>query len=821
MSTADIVIAIAVFLMMGAVMAAIFRKIPIPYTVLLVLLGAALQLIVEQVGGIDAVSRVSLTPDIILFIFLPALIFEAGLGMQARQLAQDIAPILMLAIPALLISTFLVGYGLAWLSGIPLGIALIFGALISATDPIAVIALFKELGAPRRLTILVEGESLFNDAAAIVLFNLLLALALQGSFTATDTLPAITVFLTVFIGGALTGIIAGLVVCTVVNRLGIKGSNVLIISLSLAYISFVLAEHYLHVSGVMATTMSAITCAMMMAPRLAADDLHSLHNTWEFLAGICNTLLFILIGFSVHLHNLPTIASLLVATVLLVVAARASVIYSLVPLTVKIFKLPSITSNEQHIMWWGGLKGGLAIAMVLALPDSISQKQFLIDLTAGVVLFTLLINAPSIRLLIKQLGFDRLNNYENHELEAAITHASDTVKNSLEELVHADILNHEQAQQLSESLTASLKNINHDSSDKAELYYRLKFAAIEIQELEKLLREGVIQSITYIDTLNEKLNQYDMIARNPEHLFPSEQEASGKRALQRIDSALMQHFREKDWAAPLMEKYLNNRLQEYLKYLTTNLIIFRAVNKRVKNSRNIPNSIKQPLQQHYTESLEFCYEKLQDIREEFPAIYSYFEKQFALRASLTAATKDIRESRKMGELSTKPFNVIQHKLSSLLKDHLNDIDTDNTHRHREAIQSLSLFASLPEHIIDHIQHKATETTYLAGDTIIGEGDSGNALYILLEGKVVVKDIQQQPPAILAHLGKGHFFGEMALLGRVTRTATVEAESSCVLLRITHKIIRQLAQQHPDLLKTLEEERKRRTDSNINISSITT
>ncbi|MBT72611.1 MAG: hypothetical protein CMQ15_11340 [Gammaproteobacteria bacterium] len=355
-------IAETVFIVMAFLMAAIFAKVPIPYTVILVLIGASLQWLAEQIAVLEPLQHLSLTPEIILFIFLPALIFEAGLGIHARQLAKDIAPILMLAIPALLISTFIIGYGVSWIAGIPFFVALVFGALISATDPVAVIALFKELGAPRRLTILVEGESLFNDATAIVLFILVLGILAVGSFSANDFPGIILDFCIVFLGGAFLGVVIGSVVSTIVSGMKILGSGMLVLTLTLAYMAFIVAEHNFHVSGVMAVTFSALVFGLIVVPRLPEAELHSLHSTWEFLTNICNTLLFILIGYSINLANLVSILGLLSLTILLVILARASVIYSLVPITVRLLKLPAITWAERHIMWWGGLKGGLAIA---------------------------------------------------------------------------------------------------------------------------------------------------------------------------------------------------------------------------------------------------------------------------------------------------------------------------------------------------------------------------------------------------------------------------------------------------------------------------
>lgn len=279
MSLPDAVMVIMLLLVSGAVISGLFRKVPIPYTAMLVLLGTALNYASNYFEPLQLVNNFQLTPDLILFIFLPTLIFEAGLSLPARQLVKDIAPILILAIPALLISTLAIGFTLNTLVGIPLIAALLFGTLISATDPVAVISLFKELGAPARLTVLVEGESLFNDATAIVIFNIVLGLSVAAGFGWADAGSATAVFVKVFFGGALVGVATGVVASYTINKLRIRSDGILIITLALAYLSFILAEHGLHLSGVMAVAFSAVTMGLLVLPKISEETNHNLHNT--------------------------------------------------------------------------------------------------------------------------------------------------------------------------------------------------------------------------------------------------------------------------------------------------------------------------------------------------------------------------------------------------------------------------------------------------------------------------------------------------------------------------------------------------------------
>jgi monovalent cation:H+ antiporter, CPA1 family len=810
MPMAEIVLIVMAFLMIGALMAAIFDKVPIPYTVILVLIGAFLQWPSEHIEALEPLRHFELTPDIILFIFLPALIFEAGLGIYARQLAKDIAPILMLAIPALLISTFIVGTGVSLIAGLPFLVALVFGALISATDPVAVIALFKELGAPRRLTILVEGESLFNDATAIVLFNLILGLLLYGGFSAGDTPGIILDFAIVFLGGALLGVLTGTALSLLVNSLNISGSGMLVISLTLAYLSFIVGEHNLHVSGVMAVTFSALAFGLIVEPRLPERELHSLHNTWEFLSNICNTLLFILIGYSINLNNLGNIIFVLLLTMTLVTMARASVIYSLVPLAVRFFKLPTITRDEQHIMWWGGLKGGLAIAMVLSLPESIEQRQLLIDLTAGVVMFTMLVNAPSIRIFIQKLGIDSLTQFESEELKACIHHVKGSIEDRLQELTSAKIISPSQETEVGERLQASIAKLEPASSqDSGRHYSELKCIGWEINELENLFRSNTITRLTYLAILDEKLNHFDFILRNAEDV----QVFSKQQILRKFDSLVVKTFREKDWAVPLMSRYLTARLEVQMKNIIAYILVCRAVLNRVGRHSELDQQQRDHLMEKYQSLLNTNHNMLRDMKNEFPLIYMELEEKFALRAALASASKQTESGYSSGNLSVKPYRIVSKRINELMGGlnvfHQSIINAT----HKERLTNISLFKNVPEEVLRDILDKAAAVGFIAGDTIIGEGDSGNALYVILNGDVDITDTDETPPKILATLGVGDFFGEMALLGEFTRTANVEAKTSCVLLRITHRTIKSAMARYPGLYVALEAERRKRAEDN--------
>ena len=167
-----------------------------------------------------------------------------------------------------------------------------------------------------------------------------------------------------------------------------------------------------------------------------------------------------------------------------------------------------------------------------------------------------------------------------------------------------------------------------------------------------------------------------------------------------------------------------------------------------------------------------------------------------------------------GNLSTKPYKLIATRITKILKVMSKYQKPVIERTHKKHLAKVPLFKDLPNEVLEEILRKAATITFISGDVIVGEGDSGNALYVILEGEVLIKDIEKDPSIILATLGIGDFFGEMALLGKFTRTANVEAKSSCVLLRITHKTIRNAAKKHPGLYTAMDKARQQRMQANV-------
>ncbi|WP_257263255.1 sodium:proton antiporter [Endozoicomonas sp. ONNA2] len=400
--------------LLASISAIFLKKLRFPYTIGLVVIGMALGIAAEYSELLAPVLRLSLTHDLIMYVLLPVLIFEAAINIKFTALVRELVPVLMLAIPGVVLSTLVVGVILGELTPLTLASALLFGALISATDPVAVIALFKEVKAPERISLLMDAESLFNDATAIVMFGIVLSIIQSGTGLSGSTgFAAFIEFFRVFFGGIFVGTAMGSAML-VLLRLS-RGMPYVHIALTtiLAFTSFIIADHVFETSGVMSVIAAGII-TRSYGRRAMADfmTLRHLDPYWEFMAFVANSFIFLLLGLSEdfllrNIERLSTFYPSLIIAIMVVLLARCLVVYLLLPVSNLIPLSGKVDSNSMKVMFWGGLRGVVPVALMLSIPDSMSEKRMIIEMTLAVILFSLLIQGTTIGWLISRLGIKR------------------------------------------------------------------------------------------------------------------------------------------------------------------------------------------------------------------------------------------------------------------------------------------------------------------------------------------------------------------------------------------------------------------------------
>ena len=384
--------AFAWMLLGAAVVGMLAWRIRLPYPVALVVCGV----VAEET---HLVSLPQLDPRVLLFVFLPPLLFDAAFRLDASELRSAARSVLLLAVPGTLATAAIVGGVLVLALHLPVTIAFLFGSIVSATDPVAVLAVFRGLNTPARLAVIVEGESLINDGVAITLYTVAVGLATS---TNTNVIGAFGLFGREVIGGVAIGVGLGLVasrLTTIIDDHLIE----MTLSTALAYGSYLVAQS-LETSGALACVAAGLVhgsysreIGMSEHTRRLLDDL------WEYFGFVANALVFLLVGFTANLASLVALAWPVAVSILAVLGSRVLVI-----LGPPLLRAGQLTApGERAVLVWGGLRGALTITLALALPPGLADRQLLVGMAFGVVLFSLVVQGVSLRFVIKRAGLAR------------------------------------------------------------------------------------------------------------------------------------------------------------------------------------------------------------------------------------------------------------------------------------------------------------------------------------------------------------------------------------------------------------------------------
>ncbi len=389
--TPGIVEALVLLLVVAGVVALVTRRIGMPYTIGLVVVGVAAGLVVR-------LGAVSLSTDLVFYVFLPLLLFEAGFNLEARRLAQDWRRVLVLAVPGVLVAFALTAVGVRYLGGVTWAVAALFGALIAATDPVSVVTLFRRLGVPERLTTMIDAESLFNDGTAAVLFAVVLGAVETGQVSVPG---AVGKFLWISLGGLVVGVAVGYA-ASYLHRFIDDHLLEITLSVIVAYGSFLLAQR-LHMSGVVACVTAALIVGNFGLHRgMSPVTRVTMRTVWEWAAFAASSVIFLLVGLSIDLRLVTGHIGLAAIAFGVVLGARAVTIYGYGALA-RLAHRP-LPLRWQHVLVWGGLRGTIALALVLSVPAAITGSEGLRVITFGVVLASLLLQGLTMPWFVRRLG---------------------------------------------------------------------------------------------------------------------------------------------------------------------------------------------------------------------------------------------------------------------------------------------------------------------------------------------------------------------------------------------------------------------------------
>ncbi|MCL2844196.1 MAG: cation:proton antiporter [Chitinivibrionia bacterium] len=392
----------------------VLKKLKFSYSIGLVIVGLIVGVIANVYQGQLNYVGIRLSYDVVLYLILPILIFDAALNVNSKVLFKNMVPIALLLVVGVLVSAFVIGGLLSWTMGFYFGAMLLFGIIISAVDPVAILALFNEVGAPKRLRAIIEGESMSNDSTVIVLFSIVLALTYHTPDITLSIPTEILRMIKILFGGTAVGIVVGFVGAFFCKMDKDGREYQIILSIIMAYSSFIGAET-LHLSGVMAALSAGVVFSLKAEDVIRRRNREQVETFWEFFTFIANSFIFLLMGitqaniFIESQFSAQAAIAVPVSIAILIFARYLSVMTCFVPYNFFVRKRrPELRIPHSYslIFTWGALRGAFPAALVLTIPLDYPLRDIIVQLTFSYILFSLLVQGTSVKELMKKLKIE-------------------------------------------------------------------------------------------------------------------------------------------------------------------------------------------------------------------------------------------------------------------------------------------------------------------------------------------------------------------------------------------------------------------------------
>lgn len=789
-------------------------KLPLPTVIALVGLGIGsflmaqgMSLISPGVDGADPrlLRGLSIDSRNLLFIFLPPLLFEMALAVDVRRLMEDMAAVMLMAVVAVLTSTVLVGGALAVFSPLSLVVCLLLGATISTTDPAAVITIFKKLGAPKRLLVILEGESLLNDAAAIALFTILIAsLSDKQAIGAGDALLA---FGYAFGVGAVVGLVLARIAALLYPLLRASALAETSLTLALAYGVFLTAEIGFGASGVVAVVTAGLTTVVVGGVRMGPRN-------WPLVIGVWNQIGFwangfiLLLGallaphFLQHLHLIEL--GYLAVVVLAAFTARAVVLFMMLPAISSLGFTTSLSQRQKTLVWWGGVRGAVTLILTFSLTETTaleeSDRAVLGALGCGFVLVTLLLNAGTLARVTHLLGLDRLSKGDQRlrqrivaaTMREALDHVNDLAqRRGIDQALLAEIET-AYGQRMKAATTL-------DKDSEAPFGERLKLGLTILATQERrLFRRRFEDGVIGVTTTRLLQTNADRLA-----------DATRLRGRIGYEAMMARLLAFPKWFRPAIllqrwfgvERPLARLLARRFDVLVETESALQALS--TFNTGRMASLIGDDAK----ENLEALLEKRTGlIRNELDALelqYPHYAKALRI-AALQRAGLRLEESRygrffRDGVVGDELHRALISDAQRLIQASRTRPRLDMGLQPKTLIAAVPLFRDLDERDMRWLKGRLKSRLVAPGDRVVAKGERGFEMYFIASGAL---EVQVEPEVV--KLKTGDFFGELALLNPARRrNADVVALGFCRLLVLGQRDFKALVSRNDDVAQKIE------------------
>ena len=685
------------------------KSLKVPYTVLLVISGILL-VPLSKLPVLSFLSTFNLTTDLLFFVFLPTLIFESAYNMNFKEAWENKFTISALAVVGLIVSALFIAFVGSWLLGlaglqVPFLVMFLFGTIISATDPVAVLAMFKEFGAPKRLAMIFEGESLFNDASAFAIFLIVIEVIKSGTSLLDNAFTGFLSFTSMIIGGIVFGSLVGVIFSKVLEKIKDNEKVEITLTMIVAHITFIFAElisenvliggHELRISSIIATVVASMVIGNYGRYKISPRVEEYMDKFWEYFAFVANSLVFIMMGslFAKLFSGDKTFLVPIFIAILVVTIARVVAVYAItVPMNL-INVEEKIPSSWAKIMAFGDLKGAIAVIMLLFIPVDLtidgwnfaySIKDFLTVITVGCIFFTLFVKATFLEQVMKLLGINDLSDIERLEYEESKALMYTKVMGRLKDFNAKGYVNDEVYSKLKDKYHQEFKETRKTCNDLSdcengnfEVMLRLYAIGVEKFSLKKLYIYDEVNEVVY-KKLMSKLNWQDDCIQKGILDNASADAAEDFKDDKSIRAMIGKKACQSDRDLSLWEKYLYDFYDKRIKsdpvtqfmYYRALQIISRKVVKELEIIAEMSKKHKFGNQEEF-ENVINVYRKFREVSQQ--KMLSVFdnmkkEKSFVKDLEEKFAMKGVKmiEENVIDELSEK--GMITNKVAVLLRE---------------------------------------------------------------------------------------------------------------------------------------------------------
>lgn len=809
-----VLLVIAGLLVVVGISQPLATRLRLPSSVLLAAIGVGIGAFPALLGHFGFNGRVDVAAGLFahlpvssvtfIYVFLPLLVFEAGLATDVRRTIEDAAAILLLAIIATLITTAAIGYALWPFAHVPLLVCLLLGAVVATTDPAAVIAVFRDVGAPARLMRLVEGEALLNDATAISLFVVLLGMILTGR--QPDIVTGLEEFAVSFVGGGAVGFVAGRLLLWIIPKVGDDRLAEATLTLGFAYLVFIAAERLFHVSGVVAVLASGLTISAFGRAWIAPENWTFLADLWEQIAFWARSLIFVLASILVPrlMVDIGWRDALLLAVLIgAALGARIFALFVLVPPLERLKLTPGIDASYKLAIVWGGLRGALTLVLALAVTENTALprdvQRFVAVLATGLVLFTLFVNGPTLRLVIGLLGLDRLSLRDEALRDRILTLSYAEAREAVHEIAQTHLLSPSSVERVVAPYEAKIAAASADEAGKRQLTERDRLAIA-------LVALGNQERVLVLEMLSDRIASpavVQMLLGNADAVTEAAR-SEGRLGYQRASDAPLAFplgfrlayflYRRLGVVRPLADR-LADRVEVLLvmRFVIERLGAFNDQQLRSIFGDRLAGVTREILAQRR----EAVAGALDALRRQYPEYAAELEARFLRQSMLRQQMTRYQSLFQEGLIAREVYEDLKRSVLGARAAEQRprfDIGLDT----RQLVERLDLLAGLDERQLDRLCKLLRPRFAVPNDHIIRKGGRGDAVFFIASGAVEV-----MLPERRVRLGSGAFFGEMALLSGRPRQADVVALTYCQLLVLRRSDFERFMKASPEARATID------------------